>query len=305
MFSASLYIPESALDNAGAQIFGRPLEGIALSHLSMLELGDGTARSQEQKYWTLRWFFTTLPALDDITALLNDAHPHINIQNDDWVIDDIPDDTNWLERVHTQNPPITAAPFFIYGSHYAGNIPPDHIALNIDAITAFGSGDHGTTKGCLLAMAALKQSGVCPWNILDMGTGSGILAIAAWKLWKTPVLGIDIEDESITVCARHAAQNNAPIAAHDLTFECGDGFAAPLVRRKKPFDLIIANILAAPLQTMAHDMFKFADDMAYIILSGILNTQVHDVIDTYAGAGFKHANTNEIGEWSTIVMRKP
>jgi ribosomal protein L11 methyltransferase len=300
VISLGLILPEDDFIHQDICTLGRVFEELALSHAAVR---DGTKR-----IWQLSWFFDTPPDLtllsDSINTTLQTLSKKPRITEDDWTHTDIADDTDWLRAVYAQNPPVRVDPFFIYGSHNDGKIPNDLIALNIDAITAFGSGDHGTTRGCLAAMAKLKDDGVCPWNVLDMGTGSGILAIAAWKLWKTPVLGVDIEAEAITVCHRHAAQNKIDVAPQDLTFMHGDGFQTPLVQDKKPFDLIIANILAGPLKDMARDMYAVCDDLGYIILSGILNEQTADVLDIYTAAGFIPRAHDEIGEWSTIVMQK-
>lgn len=301
MIGLHLKFSEHVFSNHDVQRLGLALEDVALSHASI--------RNSDENIWQLSWFFDHMPDLQYLSDTLNislEAHgfEEQKIEANQWKTEEIADDTDWLSTVYRQNPPVSVPPFYIYGSHYDGEIPDDYIALNIDAITAFGSGDHGTTKGCLRAMAKLKEDGVCPWNILDMGTGSGILAIAACKLWKTPVLGIDIEAEAINVCLRHAAQNNVKIAPQDLTFMHGDGFQTQIVQDKHPFDLIIANILAAPLKTMAKDMHKMCDENGYIILSGILNEQADDVQAVYTAVGFKVRAHDVIGEWSTLVMQK-
>lgn len=298
MFSASIYLPDT-LDIHDVKDLGQILEESALSHTSQLE----KAPQSNAKRWVLCWFFENKPDPVYLSHILNTSE-NIGITADMWQIESVPEDINWLEHVYAQTPPIEAGPFFIYGSHHKENIPSEAITLNIDAITAFGSGDHGTTKGCLLAMADLKDQGICPWNVLDMGTGSGILAIAAWKLWKTPILGIDIEDEAINVCYRHAEQNNIRITPQDLSFAQGDGFNAAQVIDKKPFDLIIANILAGPLKEMATAMYNVSDENGYVILSGILNEQADSVVDSYKNAGFTLKSANEIGEWTTLVLQK-
>lgn len=175
--------------------------------------------------------------------------------------------------------------------------------MQIDAATAFGSGEHGTTKGCLLAMLDLKESGVCPWNVLDIGTGSGILGIAAWKLWKTPVLATDNDEEAVRVAARHRDLNQVPDDETGMACVTADGFAADSVQAKKPFDLIIANILAVILREMAHELLACTDKNGFIILSGILNTQAQDVLDVYEPLGFALRNRFDIGEWSTLVLQ--
>lgn len=184
------------------------------------------ARRQDndhQNPWLLEWFFENPP------PAANDVLARLLVQADIYDIDtplalsqitteELPD-VNWLEQVYQKFQPFSVGPFFIYGSHYEDDVPEGQIGLLIDAVTAFGSGEHGTTKGCLQAMLDLKGSGFCPWNVLDMGTGSGILAIAAYKLWDTPVTAVDIEEESIRVHANTANLMVCP-KARRVGFSC-------------------------------------------------------------------------------------
>lgn len=220
----------------------------------------------------------------------------------DWAFERIPH-TDWLAASYKQFPAFDVGPFFIYGSHHDGGVPGDKTGLQIDAATAFGSGEHGTTKGCLLAMLDLKESGVCPWNVLDIGTGSGILGIAAWKLWKTPVLATDNDEEAVRVAARHRDLNQVPGDETGMICVTADGFATDSVQAKKPFDLIIANILAVVLREMAHELLACTDKNGFIILSGILNTQAQEVLNVYEPLGFALRNRFDIGEWSTLVLQ--
>lgn len=219
-----------------------------------------------------------------------------------WTFETIPD-TDWLAASYRQFPAFSVGPFFIYGSHHDGAVPGDAIGLQIDAATAFGSGEHGTTKGCLLAMLDLEEAGICPWNVLDMGTGSGILGIAAWKLWKTPVLAVDNDEEAVRVACRHREINKVPAGETDMTCKTGDGFAAKSVQEKKPFDLVIANILAAVLKDMAADLKAVSDANGYVILSGILQKQAQDVLDAYEPLGFALRRRHDVNEWSTLVLQ--
>lgn len=257
--------------------------------------------------WILSWIMEYECSQTELTTRLSLKAKLENIRgfdcsNDDWKIESVPD-KNWLKESYKQFPPFSVGGFFIYGSHYDSDIPDKQIGLQIDAATAFGSGEHGTTKGCLLAMQDLKDSGMCPWNVLDMGCGSGILAIAAWKLWLTPVLGVDIEEESIHVTTRHSNANDIKIGASAITCEQGDGFAAPGVQERKPFDLIIANILAGPLKDMAGDLKAVLDENGIVILSGMLNEQADDVLKIYEGLGLNLKQRYDLDEWSTLVLQ--
>ena len=255
--------------------------------------------------WMLEWVYGQKPDINDLNKRLAlgvslfDNHAVIDTV---WDIQPI-EDKNWLEESYKQFPAFEIGPFFIHGSHFEGTIPDDQMALQIDAATAFGTGEHGTTKGCLEEMLALKEKGVCPWNILDMGTGSGILAIAAWKLWQTPILAVDNEEESVRVSRKHQQENGVADVPSALSCVCGDGYHTPEVSRRAPYDLIIANILAAPLIDMAPQCRAVSDDNGYVILSGMLIEQVPKVQAAYEAQGYTIVTQRNIDAWSTLVLQ--
>lgn len=222
-----------------------------------------------------------------------------------WSTEIVDMSVNWLEQCYQEFPAFTVGPFFIYGSHHQDTPPDDKLTLQIDATTAFGSGEHGTTKGCLMALHDLNEQGVCPWQVLDMGTGSGILALASWKLWKTPVIAIDNDPEATAVTLRHAQTNYVPTSSGNLQAETGDGFKADLCQKKAPYELIIANILAAPLMTMRDEMIAVLDDNGYVVLSGILAEQADEVSAHYTQTGaLKDVKRYPIDEWVSIMLQK-
>lgn len=211
---------------------------------------------------------------------------------------------DWLAVSYEEFKPFSVGPFFIHGSHYEDAIPEEQIGLKIDAATAFGSGEHGTTRGCLEAMIDLKGRGACPWNVLDMGTGSGILAIAAWKLWKTPILAVDNDPEAVRMSRVHQEINGVPEGATEMTCACGEGFAEETTQKRKPYDLVIANILASALRDMAEELTAVTDTNGFVILSGILNEQAQSVLERYLPLGFAHKKSYTIGDWTTILLQK-
>lgn len=229
--------------------------------------------------------------------------PALNTENSDWIIQAVPD-IDWLAHSYQKFQPFSVGPFFIYGGHYEGKVPDAQIGLQIDAATAFGSGEHGTTKGCLQAILDLNDDGVCPWNVLDMGTGSGILGIAAWKVWKTPVLAVDIDEEPVRVACRHRDINKVPDGKTGMICEHGDGFESEIVKKRAPYDLIIANILAETLKVMAEDLKEVSDDNGHVILSGILIEQRDSVLEVYEPLGFRLEKFYELDDWVTLVLRK-
>lgn len=252
--------------------------------------------------WVIEWLFDDAPDQTFLDTHLRTQLPaHIHLPAFDWAIAPVPEQ-DWLAVSYEEFKPFSVGPFFIYGSHYEGGVREGQIGLQIDAATAFGSGEHGTTKGCLEALLDLKGRGACPWNVLDMGTGSGILGIAAWKLWKTPVLAVDNDGEAVRVACVHQALNDVPET--DMTCAVGDGFAESTTQKRKPYDLVIANILASALKEMAEDLTEVVDTNGYVVLSGILNAQAESVISRYEPLGFVLRKSYIIGDWTSLVLQR-
>ena len=209
------------------------------------------------------------------------------------------EDKNWLEEVHQAFPPRAIGRFYVYGSHVTpDNIPDGLSPLKIDAATAFGSGEHDTTQLCLEAIDSLDFH---PANILDMGCGSGILAIGAAKRWPdAKVLGTDIDAESVRVADRHAEMNKTT----HIDFQCGDGYAMPIVQDCAEYDLILANILTRPLIAMAPDAAGVSKTGTRIILSGLLDRQADQVIAAYEQNGFEFLMKNVQNNWACLILTK-
>jgi len=211
-------------------------------------------------------------------------------------IDPLPKE-DWVTAVYRDFPPLTIGRFYIYGSHIQETPQEEHIPLHIDAATAFGSGQHESTEGCLKALSLLSEQHAFR-HTLDMGCGSGILAIAMASLWKCPVLACDNDPEAVRV-----TQENAHLNHLDSLVEAqvSEGFSAIKTRT---FDLITANILAGPLCQMASEAVRTLAPGGFIILAGLLNRQAEDVIDAYRSAGAKLFDQLFIGDWSTLILRK-
>ena len=299
MFRASIQLPASLTDIQTATL-SESAGDLCVSYCALRE------ENHDQSPWILEWLFeeqadkAVLKARVEIAAELHDIPlpSNLNIEQTE-----VPE-RDWLEYSYKKFPPFSVGPFFIYGSHYEESVPDGQMGLQIDAATAFGSGEHGTTRGCLEAMLELNDQGACPWNVLDMGTGSGILAIAAWKLWKTPVLAIDNDAESIRVFERHVKANDVPSGKGNVRGFVNNGFDGDEVSKRGPFDLIIANILPGPLKDMAKDLAAAADENGHVILSGILNEQADDVILVYKLLGLELQKRFDIGEWSTLLLQR-
>lgn len=254
--------------------------------------------------WEIQWVFHAPAPIQNLASLIS-SHTNQAFHENDFRVEDIPE-TNWLEESYRSFPPFSIKDFFIFGSHFEGSPPKGKIPLQIDAATAFGSGEHGTTRGCLEALLHLKESGFKPKHILDMGAGSGILGIAAYKLWKKPVLAIDIDKEATRVACHHRKINAVPAGETAMICATGDGYAARRVRghSNKGFDLIIANILAGPLVIMANDLSHHLSQKGTAILSGLLFEQEPDVLKAHKSAGLKVIKRITHGEWRTLVLTK-
>lgn len=244
--------------------------------------------------WQVQWLFDDNHGKDAAASDVTLAASLDEVAISALVIEDLPD-TNWLEKSYQQFPPFNIGPFFVHGSHFAGVPDAGQIPLQIDAATAFGSGEHGTTSGCLLILDQLKKAGFEPGRILDMGCGSGILAIACRKIWDAPVSAIDIDSESVRVTKNHAAANGV-----ELDARAGAGFAVV----NDTYDLTIANILPVPLKDMAPDLMRTLNKGGYAILSGMLLEQAADVLRVYEDLGATLHTRLDRGEWTALLLQK-
>ena len=206
----------------------------------------------------------------------------------------------WLARTYASFPerPIGRR-FAVRGTHLKGASASGRITLTLDAGLAFGSGEHGSTSGCLIALerVALRH----PRRILDLGTGSGILAIAAARLLRCRVLGTDIEPWSVRVARRNAVQNGV---GNLVRGKLADGWRHPAVRGAGPYDLVFGNILARPLCKMAKDLAVNLAPGGTAILAGLLNTQARMVLAAHRRRGLVLERGLSQGPWTTLVVRK-
>lgn len=255
--------------------------------------------------WRLEWLFAEPASPEDFLPVVEQARvlaaPELaGFEAGAFEAGEIPE-TNWLERSYQQFQPFEESGFFVYGSHAPAIVPPNRIGLQIDAATAFGSGEHGTTAGCLQALAELKQGGFVPSAVLDLGAGSGILAIAACKLWDAPVLATDIDPEAVRVSTRHCGFNDVGDRVANIV---SDGFQSPDLQAGAPYQLTIANILAGPLKEMARDIVAATADGGVILLSGMLKEQVEDVQPVYEALGCGREKLILRGDWAALILRK-
>jgi ribosomal protein L11 methyltransferase len=197
--------------------------------------------------------------------------------------------------------PVAAGRFVVHGAHDRSRIARNRIGIEIEAALAFGSGHHGTTRGCLLAFDGLcKLPGLGRTSrILDLGTGSGVLAIAAARAWRQRVLATDIDPSALRVARGNAWLNGVgPM----LEFVRADGLAGQTLRGRAPFDLIFANILLGPLQRLASPLTKIVAPGGRIVISGLLNAQATAAIAAYRALTLERRI--ELDGWSTLVFKR-
>jgi ribosomal protein L11 methyltransferase len=195
--------------------------------------------------------------------------------------------------------PVRAGRFVVHGAHDKARVPSHCVSLQIEAATAFGTGHHGTTRGCLLALDALARRRQRPRRILDLGTGTGVLAIAAAKIFRMPVLAIDIDPRSVAVARDNARLNGVGSL---VTVVHGAGLRAPDVAKRAPFDLVMANILLAPLQRLAAPVARQLVPNARVVISGVLAAQANAALAAYRSQGLMLERSFVLDGWVTPIM---
>jgi len=205
---------------------------------------------------------------------------------------------DWVAASLADLKPVAAGRFTVHGAHDRARVAPNRIGIEIEAALAFGTGHHGTTRGCLLALDAIAKARA-PHRILDIGTGTGVLAIAAAKARRVPVLASDIDPEAIRI-ARENARLNA--VAPLVTCIQASGLADRRFGARAPFDLVFANILLPPLRRLARPMHTLLAPGAHVVLSGLLAAQENAALTAYRPHGLKLVRRIPLGEWVTLVL---
>lgn len=195
---------------------------------------------------------------------------------------------------------VRAGRFVVHGAHDRKRVPAHVIAIEIEAALAFGTGHHGTTRGCLLALDDLaKRRRFC--RVLDIGTGSGVLAIAAAKLLRRPVIATDVDLRAVEAAAANARLNRA---GGLVTVLHANGVRHRGVARRAPYDLIFANILLRPLTRFAVPIRRLCARNARVVLSGLLPAQANAVLGLYRGLGLSLERRILLEDWATLVLRR-
>ena len=206
---------------------------------------------------------------------------------------------DWVKQSLAALKPVRAGRFIVHGAHDRAHIKPNDIGIEIEAALAFGTGHHGTTRACLLALVDLAKRRRAT-RVLDLGTGSGVLAIAAAKILRTHVTASDIDRVAVEAARANARLNNAGAA---ITFVHATGANARAIARGAPYDLIFANILLGPLLRLAAPLSRLTGSHARAVLSGLLPDHANAVLATYRAQGFVLEHRIPLDGWVTLVLK--
>ena len=274
--------PRAAAEAAAEAIDLDPrLEGATYSILE---------EDEDREIWRIDAFPTTDDEVEGLKAVLADHAVTVEVEK--------LADADWLAMSLSGLPPVEAGRFFVYGAHDQGKVPEGRVTLKIDAGAAFGTGHHGTTVGCLEAFDKLLKTETFE-KVLDVGCGTGVLAIAAAKTGSPIAVGTDIDEPSARI-----ANENAEINDAKCDFYFADGLSDPRIARHAPYDLVFANILAAPLVHLAPEIGAALKSGGVAILSGLLRTQEERVLEAYLPLGFTVEQTIHHDAWSALQLRK-
>jgi len=238
---------------------------------------------------TVAWFGTRSEAEAAREVIGIETAAIAEVENRDWVRESL-----------AGLAPVSAGRFFLHGSHDRNLRRAGGIAMEIDAGTAFGTGHHGTTKGCLLAFDTLLKR-TRPARVFDLGTGTGVLALAAAKVLRRKVLATDIDAEAVRVTALNARHNGLrPL----ITAVTAAGLHAPAIHAHAPFDLIFANILAKPLERLATGIATLLALGGHVILSGLTRDQERWILACYRARGLVLVQALRLDNWVVLVMQR-
>ncbi|WP_298162018.1 50S ribosomal protein L11 methyltransferase [Brevundimonas sp.] len=246
---------------------------------------------EDRDIWRIDAFPTSEEEVEALTARLAD-HPGVTVKVEPLA------DADWLAMSLSGLPPVRAGRFFVYGAHDQGRVPPNAVNLKIDAGAAFGTGHHGTTVGCLVAYDELLKRERFE-KVLDVGCGTGVLAIAAARTGAALAVGTDIDAPSVRIANENAKLNQA-----NAKFVHASGLNDMKVRAGAPYDLVFANILAPPLVALSQDIKMSLRIGGVAILSGLLRTQERRVSAAYLSRGFRLERRIHRDAWSALVLRR-
>jgi len=252
--------------------------------------------AEDGRTWLLEAYFAVEP---DVEAIRDLVRMIVGAAADDAVFEEI-EQKDWVRSSLEGLRPVRAGRFLIHGSHDRDQVRTNDLAIEIEAALAFGTGHHGTTRGCLLAFADVLRRGR-PGAVLDVGSGTGILAFAAAKALRRTVVAGDIDPVAVAVARDNARLNGV---APYLRLYVGPGIRSPLADRARAFDVVFANILAKPLRLLAPSLARTVRTGGTLILSGLLDRDVPGVLSAYAAQGFRLAGRRDLEGWAALALKR-
>lgn len=267
---------------------------------AVMERGDlalaASAHEEADGVWVFEATAAGAPDLEAFTGLAREILGGVL----DFAVEPIDTGADWVAKSLEGLRPVTAGGFFIHGSHEADSVPPGPIPIEIDAAQAFGTGHHETTIGCLEALSAILKRRR-PADPLDIGTGTGILAIAIAKRRHVRVVATDIDPVATRIAEANARRNGV---GNEIVTLAAPGLAHRTIAAHAPYDLIVANILAGPLVKLAPAIARAAAPRAEVVLSGLLVGQAARVLAAYRAHGMVLARRIVRGKWETLVLAR-
>jgi len=284
-YNASLSLPREAAESLAA----------ALTELLWPPAGAVGLFDNEDGTWRVEASFAERPNNDSLKAFL-DAH---GAKGQEVSFGDVPP-ADWVSISQSNLHPVRAGRFMVHGSHDRTKAHGNRWAIEVDAGQAFGTAHHGSTLGCLRAIDDLAKRETVK-SVLDIGTGTGILAIAAARAWQARIIASDIDPVAVGIAEENFRLNGI---SRQITTVTTAGLGHAVIREAAPYDLVIANILARPLKGMAHDIARAVKPGGVVILSGITRKQAEGVAATYRAAGFTRLRRFTISDWVTLALRR-
>jgi len=291
----SIKVPRSLLEEVEGYI-----EYLSLAMVTEIN-GSSSVNtySKDNKICNLKLYLDSLDSCESAklairTGLIEAGHPMLEIETDT-----VPN-IDWVEKYQRESPALKIADFYLYQSHIS---PPlnEQKSILINASNAFGSGDHPTTKACLLTIQKLSSGGFKPKRVLDIGTGSGILAVASAITWMAHVTAVDNDAVSVRVAKRTVIEDKC---SNKVRVIFSDGLSASDITRAQQYDLILANIFSRSLKLISKTISKKTKQGGYVVLSGLLESQAEEIIHVYQNVGLNIDHSLDIDGWKTLVLKK-